>query len=57
MSTVKEKVQLFGLLMILKTAYRFLLRPLVLKAIDDPNETWDNVVMEMLDRLFDYTEE
>lgn len=35
-------------------AYATILRNLVLKAIDDPNSEVDDVVMEMLDKLFDY---
>ncbi len=35
-------------------AYKEILRDLLLKAIDDPNETWDDIVINMLDRLFDY---
>ena len=50
----KDKIQTFGVLMILKVVYQHMLRPLVLKAIDDPNEDWDDTVMEILDRLFDY---
>lgn len=56
MASVKEKVQWFGLIMVMKTAYRYLLRPLVKKAIDNPDEEWDDAVMEILDRLFDYQE-
>lgn len=35
-------------------AYAEILRDLLIKAIDDPNETWDDIVIKMLDRLFDY---
>ena len=51
---IKDKVQTMGLLMIMKVMYRHLLRPLVYKAIDDPDEEWDDFAMEILDRLFGY---
>ena len=57
MSNIKTGIQTWGLLMVLKAAYRHLLRPLVKKAIDNPDEDWDETVMEILDRLFDYKDE
>ena len=36
-------------------AYAMLLRPLVKKAVDNPEEEWDDVLMGVLDRLFDYS--
>jgi len=56
MKAQKTDFRLFGLLMIAKVAYQFLLRPLVKKAVDDPDEDWDDTLMEILDRLFGYTE-
>lgn len=56
MSALQEKVKFFGILMVMKAAYAWIIRPLVVKAIDDPNEAWDDTVMEILDRLFDYKE-
>ena len=53
---IKDKIQTFGVLMIMKVVYKHLIRPLVKKAIDDPDEDWDDVAMEILDRLFGYTE-
>ncbi len=35
-------------------AYAQILRDLVKKAIDDPNTDWDDTVMMILDRLFNY---
>jgi len=40
---------------ILQMVYGQILRPLLMKAINDPNEEWDDVVLAMVDRLFDYT--
>ena len=39
---------------LIKLAYATILRKLVLKAIDDPNSEVDDIVMGVLDRLFDY---
>jgi len=41
---------------ILCMIYADLLRPLVKKAVDDPNEDWDDMLMSILDKLFDYKE-
>ncbi len=49
-----KKIQTFGVLMVMKVVYRHLLRPFILKAIDNPDENWDETAMEILDRLFDY---
>lgn len=35
-------------------AYATILRALVLKAIDDPDSEIDDIVMSILDRIFDY---
>jgi hypothetical protein len=35
-------------------AYATLLRDLVKKAVDDPKEEWDDVLLNVMDRLFDY---
>lgn len=39
---------------VLCMVYRQVLRPVLLKAIDDPNQTWDDVLMTMVDGLFNY---
>lgn len=54
MSKLEEKVKLFGIIMIMKAAYRYLLRGLIKSAVDNPDENWDDTLMEILDRLFDY---
>lgn len=54
MSIVKDKIKLFGIMIMMKAAYKYLLRDILLKAIDDPDEEWDDTVMEIIDRLFDY---
>ena len=53
---IKDKIRTFGVLMILKAVYRHMLRALILKAIDDPDEDWDDAAMDIMDRLFDYEE-
>ena len=55
MSKVKAEIQMFGILAVLRVAYSFLLRPLIKQAVDDPDESWDETLMEILDRLFAYT--
>lgn len=40
-----------------KAAYGQFLRELVKEKIDDPNSDWDEAVMEILDRVFDYGQE
>lgn len=39
---------------LLKQVYANLLRPLLVKAIDDPEEEWDEIVLKMVDGLFGY---
>ncbi len=46
-------VIIFGLV---KTVYGKILRPLLVKAIDDPDEEWDDVILGIVDRIFQYTE-
>ena len=43
--------------LIVKQAYAIILRPLLLKAIDDPNVEWDDYVLKVLDSIFDYGKE
>jgi len=40
---------------VLSYIYTKFLRELVKDAINDPNKTWDDTVLELLDRLFGYT--
>ena len=35
--------------------YSAILRPLLVKAIDDPEEEWDDDVLKMVDAFFGYT--
>ena len=39
---------------LVKYAYRVILRDLLIKAIDNPDSEVDEFVVAMLDRLFDY---
>lgn len=39
---------------LIQAAYAKLLRPLLVKSIDDPDTEWDDVVLRMVDRLFDF---
>ena len=37
-------------------AYASILRDLLKKAIDDPENDWDDAVLHVLDNLFDYSQ-
>ena len=43
-----------GIWTIVKLVYKTILRPLVFKAIDDPDSEVDDFVLALLDRIFDY---
>ena len=45
-----------GIYMIVKMVYKTILRPLLVKAIADPEEVWDDFVLKIVDRVFDYSE-
>jgi len=36
-------------------SYRLILRDILVKAIDDPENDWDDVVISMVDRIFNYS--
>ena len=40
---------------LMKIAYKMILRDLLKSAIDDPSQEWDNLVLDMLDKIFDYS--
>ena len=37
-------------------AYSMILRSILKKAINDPDEEWDDVVLSVCDRIFNYSE-
>lgn len=39
---------------LIKQIYGQLLRPLLVKSIDDPESEWDDIVLRMVDNLFEY---
>jgi len=43
-----------ALYQLLCTAYKMVLRDLVVKAMNDPNSDWDEVALKMLDGMFSY---
>jgi len=51
---MKDLVKWFALL---RFVYPLFLRPLIVKAVDDPNETWDDTLLEIIDRLFNYKQD
>ncbi|MCK5505486.1 MAG: hypothetical protein KAJ10_10005 [Thermodesulfovibrionia bacterium] len=44
---------IFGLVQI---AYRMILRDLLVSAIEDPDTEWDDIVLEICDKIFSYSE-
>ena len=43
-----------AILTLARMAYRTILRDLLVKAIDDPEKEWDDLVLKMLDALFGF---
>jgi len=43
---------IFGLV---KIAYKMILRDLLVAAIEDPDQEWDDIVLDILDKIFDYS--
>jgi len=39
---------------LLCSAYSMILRPLLVKAVDDPDEEWDDLVLAIIDGIFGY---
>jgi hypothetical protein len=39
-----------------KVLYRMWIRSMLKEAIDDPQRDWDDVLMDVADRVFDYKE-
>lgn len=37
-----------------KMAYKMILRDLLVNAISDPDQEWDDFVLDILDKIFDY---
>lgn len=50
-----DGVKFAAIMQIMKMLYTSILRPLLVKAIDDPNEAWDDYILEIVDRVFGYT--
>ena len=44
-----------AIMLIMQTAYTHILRDLLIKAIDDPDTDWDDVILRILDNIFDYS--
>lgn len=43
-----------SLYLVLCFAYKTVIRPILLKAIDDPNSDWDDITMDVIDSIFNY---
>ena len=46
----------FKLWVIIMLIYKTILRELVVKAIDDPDSEVDDLILKILDRIFDYAD-
>ena len=46
----------FPIYNLLCLAYKMIIRSILLKAIDDPTEEFDDIVMSLMDKLFNYEE-
>ncbi len=51
-----EDIKAVGILLILKTAYKYLIRGILYKAINDDDSEWDDALMSFVDKMFDYEE-
>ena len=47
-------MKLTAIITILRMAYKMILRDLLVNAINDPEQEWDDIVLKMLDSLFGY---
>ena len=52
----KPMEKYFSIYSLLCYAYKTLIRKILLKAIDDPDQSFDDVIMALLDKLFNYEE-
>lgn len=49
--------QYFVIYTVLKILYREVLRNLIKQYVDDPSTDWDDLLLKILDSVFDYQEE
>lgn len=47
-------MKIMVILKVVSMLYSQILRGLLKKAIDDPNEEWDDFVLDLCDKVFDY---
>lgn len=50
----KGEAKMDKVLELLEVIYAKMIRPILLKAIDDPEQEWDDVMMTVVDRIFNY---
>ena len=50
-----EMVKPSLILQVLSYIYSTMMRPVLVKAINDPEQEWDDVALEVVDRVFGYT--
>ena len=53
----RSKMKYYALFNVAKMIYQTILRDLLIKAVSDPNQEWDDVVINLTDKIFDYKEE
>lgn len=46
-----------AIMMIMGMAYKLIFRTLLIKAINDPDEEWDDMILALCDGLFNYQPE
>jgi len=43
-----------AMIALIQLAYSTILRPLLINAINDPDQEWDDIVLDIIDRIFQY---
>lgn len=54
MSKTEKYLKSVGFWFIIRLVYGNILRGLLIKAIDDPDEQWDDWTLDICDRIFEY---
>lgn len=50
------KIAIAPIFALAQMAYRMILRDLLIAAISDPETEWDDLVLDICDKIFSYTE-
>lgn len=49
-----ESIKFNTVFSVIKLLYSTVLRPLLVNAVNDPDAEWDDFILAMVDRVFDY---